>query len=141
VLRLGIGSFGNLSSAAVVAASSFSMSLVDPSPFLEKVNKIFYGALVRKDAVSKQTDAVVYVEPRMPKNYSIQPSLKPEARTNREMSGNDKWIITSRIQTLGDSIDTDAVSIHIFPNSPSHSLTCNSSHQPNTSSNAIQTKP
>lgn len=112
MLIVGIGSFGNISSAAVVAASSFSMSLVDPSPFLEKFNKSLYEALTRKDTMSRQADdAVTYIEPRIPKPQPNQQSLKTNAPLHETTPGDNEWIISSEIQTLGDFIDTDAVSI------------------------------
>lgn len=111
MLIVSIGSFGNLSSAAVVAASSFSMSLVDPSPFLEKVDRSLYKSLTRKNTISKQADAVVYVEPSVPKQQPSQQPLKAGAGVDQQTPGNHTWIISSRIQTLGDFIDTDAVSI------------------------------
>lgn len=87
------------------------MSLVDPSPFLDKVDRSLYKTRTRKDTVSKQTSAVVYVEPRIPETQPTQASPNPKVRTNRETPVYSKWIISSKVQALGDFIDTDAVSI------------------------------
>ncbi|BCR90990.1 aconitase family protein [Aspergillus chevalieri] len=107
--RMGKGSFGNISSAAVVAASSFSMSLVDPSPFLEKVNRSIYKALTRKDTMSRQTDAVLYVEPSILQQSPSQQSVKTDLPMHDTIPGSNEWMITSRVQALGDFIDTDAL--------------------------------
>lgn len=88
------------------------MSLVDPSPFLEKVDKSLYKALTRKDVMTKESDdAVVYIEPQIPQHRPTQPSPKTSACMDVEPSSKNEWILSSKIQTLGDFIDTDAVSI------------------------------
>lgn len=42
---MGKGSIANLASAAVVAASSFSMTVTDPTPYLAKVDQARYDQL------------------------------------------------------------------------------------------------
>ncbi|KAI9933285.1 hypothetical protein MW887_007758 [Aspergillus wentii] len=81
--RMGRGSFGNISSAAVVAASSFTMSLVDPGPSLEKIS-------ARSTSTTQAGDNLLNM------------------KTNESDQETD-WIISSKVQTLGDFIDTDAL--------------------------------
>ncbi|PWY79618.1 aconitase family protein [Aspergillus heteromorphus CBS 117.55] len=111
--RMGKGSFGNLSSAAVVAASSFSMSLTDPSSFLTKIDKARYYLLTRKTNPQDRTSqpAILYTEPQI----HTQPEREPEPESSNPTpvppptSTPETWTITSKVHNLGDFIDTDAL--------------------------------
>src|SRR5699024_6724697 len=103
------GSFGNISSAAVVAATSFSMTLTDPSIFLKKVDREVYWALTQKGP-QKQINlaGVIYTEPQI--LMRRQDEKRVERSSNkRQRSDKTQWIISSKVQNIGDFIDTDAV--------------------------------
>ncbi|RJE19173.1 Aconitase family [Aspergillus sclerotialis] len=107
--RMGKGSFGNISSAAVVAASSFTMTLTNPTPFLQKVDKEVYKVLTRKNPSQKQRElsGLIYTEPQIstrcdgPGHVGIS--------NNSQAIVTPEWIISSKVQNIGDFIDTDAI--------------------------------
>ncbi|KAL2802454.1 hypothetical protein BJX63DRAFT_426062 [Aspergillus granulosus] len=99
--RMGKGSFGHLSSAVVCAASSFSMSVTDPRPFLQELDE----ELLKRCNTSrmKRTNAdVVYTEPALQRP-------EPPKQIPRSMPRAEFSVIKSRIARLGDFIDTDAL--------------------------------
>ncbi|KIW24169.1 uncharacterized protein PV07_09899 [Cladophialophora immunda] len=119
--RMGKGAFGHVTSAMVCAASSFSMSITSPADFLSELDMDFfkrYRPLPEVDMVP-----IEYVEPDLssssagPTNSSSATTttlpLLPDAEDQppRKL---DK--ITSKVVTLGDFIDTDALA-------PGHTLT------------------
>ncbi|OAP59168.1 hypothetical protein AYL99_06466 [Fonsecaea erecta] len=115
--RMGKGAFGHITSAMVCAASSFSMSITSPADFLRDLDMDFfqrYRPLPEADMVS-----VEYVEPELSGSRDAQtknksssspltttecPPQDTDAEPQRKL---DK--ITSKIVTLGDFIDTDAL--------------------------------
>lgn len=61
--------------------------------------------------MSRQTDAVLYVEPSILQQSPSQQSVKTDLPMHDTIPGSNEWMITSRVQALGDFIDTDAVRI------------------------------
>ncbi|RFU25686.1 hypothetical protein B7463_g10652, partial [Scytalidium lignicola] len=126
--RMGPGSFANITSAATVASSSFGMRLTDPRPFLEKIDQ---GLFKRYTKYFEQSSLgpVDYVEPslglakrplaesKLSKPDSV---IKPDSQQGNGMSV--PLIVNSKIITLGDFIDTDAMA-------PSHYLVENLSDE------------
>jgi hypothetical protein len=107
-----LGAFGHVTSAIVCAASSFSMSITSPAEFLRDLDVEFfrrYRSLPDTDLVP-----VEYVEP----DLSSRPErTKSAAAVTQELDdSDDKRLrkldkIRSKVVTLGDFIDTDAVSL------------------------------
>ena len=89
------GSFGNICSAATVAASSFNMRVTDPQPFLDKIDHDKLAMMFRQRPAS----TVRYSEPKKGKDV-----------VDAQSGVNFDRIITGRIRMLGDFVDTDAVS-------------------------------
>lgn len=110
-----LGSFGHLSSAVVCAASSFSMSVVDPRPILLELD---YEVLKQYKGGSSQmvVAEIDYTEPIFKKSKPTKQSIhfnvedKLENRAPREIARPRLPLIKSRIARLGEFIDTDAVS-------------------------------
>lgn len=105
--RMGKGVLGHITAATVVAASSFSMTVTDPAPFLAQIDFEFYQ---RYKSIPKESlKPVIFVEPHVgplkrettvksPNISILQEELKPMEP------------IHSKVVVLGDFIDTDAVS-------------------------------
>ncbi|KAG3118747.1 putative aconitate hydratase [Phytophthora idaei] len=117
--RMGKGSIGNLSSAAVVAASSFDMEVVNPLPYLDKINKEDfdrYRNWVEPDASTpspaKTTKSYTVVEPNPvlasgDDDASVQQAKEQAAVAELEAALPLKF--SGKVQKFGDNIDTDAV--------------------------------
>ncbi|GES65506.1 aconitase family protein [Aspergillus terreus] len=113
--RMGKGSFGNLASAATVAASSFEMALNDPGVLLDQIDLERWHSLrgiSAECAEWRHTDGPTYVEPssysagEMHNTAPSNPSSEPPDLSSAGEGGN---VMTGRIQRLGDFIDTDAL--------------------------------
>ncbi|KIW73234.1 hypothetical protein PV04_01368 [Phialophora macrospora] len=108
--RMGKGAFGHVTSAIVCAASSFSMSITSPAEFLKDLDvELFnrYRSLPDTDLAP-----VEYVEPdlssRPERTRSTAAVIQdPDDSDEKRLRRLDK--IRSKIVTLGDFIDTDAL--------------------------------
>ena len=114
-----VGSFGNICSAATVAASSFSMSLTDPRPFLAEIDPQGYITLLKscqklqkpKQAGTppEKSTKVQYVEP----NIAYGPPNKDfsgTATSGETVEGSPvSAVVNGKAYALGDFVDTDAV--------------------------------
>ncbi|KAL4874970.1 hypothetical protein BJY04DRAFT_233131 [Aspergillus karnatakaensis] len=110
--RMGKGSFGHLSSAVVCAASSFTMRVTDPRPFLEDIDQDhFLDYKARGLRSTCITSEVPYVEPRFPSPPSAcqTPSVNGEGQPPQAISRPELPVIKSKIARLGSFIDTDAL--------------------------------
>ncbi|KIX93949.1 uncharacterized protein Z520_10286 [Fonsecaea multimorphosa CBS 102226] len=106
--RMGPGSIANITSAATVAISSFSMSLQSPTDILGKIDMAEFDAMRRYGAQ----------EPRESPGY-VEPELLPTVRTKTDAdllpSAEEKpppslpESIRGRVQRFGDNVDTDSI--------------------------------
>lgn len=104
--RMGTGVIGHITSAAVVAASSFSMTVTDPAPFLTQIDMEAYQ---RHKVVPKESFIpAIYMEPHV---GPLELHGNPERRNIPALDEEAKPIerIQSKVVVLGDFIDTDAV--------------------------------
>lgn len=85
------------------------MTLVDPAPFLQKVDRDLYGALTRKHRTQTQIDlsGVLYTEPQILMHQAGDSRADSSYRT--PAVDESEWIISSKVQNIGNFIDTDAV--------------------------------
>ncbi|KAB8360661.1 hypothetical protein FH972_024399 [Carpinus fangiana] len=109
--RMGMGSIGHVTSAIVCAASAFSMSITDTAPFLKELDEDFLRRY--KSIRDTATQPVQYVEPK-PNLHSEIKSLRSEASqtftpTVPASGEHTTDLIESKVVTLGDFIDTDAL--------------------------------
>jgi homoaconitase/3-isopropylmalate dehydratase large subunit/3-isopropylmalate dehydratase small subunit len=110
--RMGVGSFGHLSSAMVCAASSFSMTITGLEEFLNEIDVKFFHHY--KGVKGMNPRPVQYVEPKPQPDAPAEINGIPSTDTttaNDDASENEntQTTITSKIVTLGDFIDTDAL--------------------------------
>ncbi|CAI5720576.1 unnamed protein product [Hyaloperonospora brassicae] len=115
--RMGRGSIGNISSAAVVAASSFDMRVVDPQPYLDQLSREDfdrYRKWVAPDASTsaESTTAYTVAEPQPvlatgDDDESTQQATEQAAVAELEAALPPKF--SGKVQRFGDNIDTDAV--------------------------------
>lgn len=106
--RMGKGSFGNLASAATVAASSFKMEITDPRPLLAKISR---SELQNYLQLVEVVDPVEIHEPHP--DMSAVPS-SALVQTSEDVSGSSSMpfqfpLIRGGIQRFGDNVDTDAI--------------------------------
>lgn len=106
--RMGTGSIGNITSAAVVAASSFGMTLTDPSSLIKEINQHIFDDY-KQGAVAQELANVEYVEPQVGEALEELDSNLQQSVEEQEVKEAPS-LIRSQIITLGDFIDTDAVS-------------------------------
>ncbi|MCJ1229307.1 hypothetical protein MMC12_005972 [Toensbergia leucococca] len=113
--RMGKGSFANIASAATVAASSFNMEITDPRTFLAEVDmKLYDEYRARSDNTSRTVSRVEdqppieYVEPNM--NRQSEDQISPATHSTKEApKALSQDPIKSKVVTLGEFIDTDAL--------------------------------
>lgn len=109
-----IGALGNITSATVVAASSFSMTLTDPRPLLQEIDSASYKSFLPHHDQG-DLPAPDYVEPSLgPRNGNIKTD-KPKSEQSAEppkpdLAATGDGCIKSKVIRLGDFVDTDAVS-------------------------------
>lgn len=113
--RMGKGAFGHLSSAMVCAASSFSLTITGLDEFLPDIDVAFFQHY-KGETASHVPPQVTYVEPKPHEDEGSRGEHIEEPTT----SSNDAPTVNaapikSKIITLGDFIDTDALS-------PGHTL-------------------
>ncbi len=111
-----LGSFGNICSAATVAASSFSMTLTDPRPFLAEVDHELYNSLLKTCQKPRKTKQAAISTEHAPSLQFLEPHIShglpsqmASATTTPENSP-AAAVIKSKAYALGDFVDTDAVS-------------------------------
>ncbi|KAF4317851.1 hypothetical protein JM18_007277 [Phytophthora kernoviae] len=103
--RMGRGSIANLASAITVAASSFTMEVTDPRPFLKLIDVEKFNS-----AVPKYPSVPITISepaPELPVASTEEGgNADAEAAAGLEtFSGS----IKGRVQVFGDNIDTDAI--------------------------------
>lgn len=112
--RMGNGSFGHLSSAVVCAALSFSMTVINPASLLENLDYDFYDAY-RGFSSSKPRSVpkpVEYMEPNLERQDHKSRTSTPLSAyglSTDEAKKRSLGVVRSRVITLGDFIDTDAL--------------------------------
>lgn len=99
--RMGRGSIANLASAITVAASSFSMEVTDPTPYLKLIDEAKFHMLVPRGA-----SADIKISEPVPE---IATSSVDDSEGSSEGLATFKSQIKGRAQVFGDNIDTDAI--------------------------------
>lgn len=106
--RMGKGSFGNITCAAVVAASSFSMKVTDPRPLLELLD------VDRWERLTGNTTANIAVSPDIDEpmpELSSSPTAASTLDTVATSVGairpeGSPRVITSKVQRFDENVDT-----------------------------------
>lgn len=114
-----IGSFGNICSAATVAASSFSMSLTDPRPFLAEIDPQSYSTFLKRcqkpqkpkqaGTPPEESPEVRYVEPNIAHGSPNKDFSGPATSSETAESSPVSAVVKGKAYALGDFVDTDAV--------------------------------
>lgn len=114
-----IGSFGNICSAATVAASSFSMSLTDPRPFLAEIDPQSYSTLLKRcqkpqkpkqaGTLPEESSEVQYVEPNIAYGAPCKDFSGTATSDEIAESSPVSAVVKGKAYALGDFVDTDAV--------------------------------
>jgi aconitase B len=110
--RMGKGAFGHVTAAIVCAASAFSMTITDPAELMRDIDTAFFESY--RQTSDQISASVEYVEPDLTsipaKGREDGPPIEKLNVADEPQQGLGK--ITSKIVTLGDLIDTDAVGPH-----------------------------
>jgi 3-isopropylmalate dehydratase small subunit len=113
--RMGPGAIGSISSAVTVAASSFDMTITDPITLLDdidvgRLHNILGGERVQGSIPVQYAEPGARADPGREDTAPTESVPVTEPRS-AEISdpGPGRTIITGRVQTLGDFIDTDAL--------------------------------
>lgn len=104
--RMGPGSIGNVTSAAAVAASSFTMEVRDPIPLLSRIDSGKYQSLFG------QGQAVPKISPtfREPTTrLQIATAIKSQRRSPEIACVPVGDVIKAKVQRFGNNVDTDAI--------------------------------
>ncbi|TMW55737.1 hypothetical protein Poli38472_010619 [Pythium oligandrum] len=102
--RMGKGSIANLASAITVAASSFSMEVTDPTPFLQYIDvEKFHRVVPRAERLP-----ITISEPSPELPVAGEESADTESDTGASTDSIPDQI-KGRAQVFGDNIDTDAI--------------------------------
>ncbi|PVH77349.1 hypothetical protein DL98DRAFT_573776 [Cadophora sp. DSE1049] len=109
--RMGKGSFAYITSAATVAASSFTMQATDPSKLLADIDMAKYKKIVKAWTTEVMLDPDI-VEPN-PKLLQVGEHSSPIVEAVRSEGTSEpsssKGVVKSKIQRFGKNVDTDAV--------------------------------
>jgi len=97
--RMGEGSLAWLASGATVAASAVSMTITDPRPYLAKIDRARFDALLNRS--SRPAPEVRTSEPTL--------DVAPAHVAATGGSPDAPWSVRGGIQKFGDNIDTDAI--------------------------------
>ncbi|KAJ2722242.1 hypothetical protein GGI07_003449 [Coemansia sp. Benny D115] len=115
--RMGPGSIANLSSAATVAASSFSMKVTNPRELLDLIDRKRYAKML--DYWMDKSESITITEPN-----PVLEETRGETIASRNTDGADASseepagsaepvdksnLITGKVQRFDDNIDTDAI--------------------------------
>jgi homoaconitate hydratase len=100
--RMGKGSIANLASAITVAASSFTMEVTDPTPFLALIDTAKFHELVPRGA-----SAQFAVSEPVPELATTSSDADKDSAS--EALATFQSQIKGRAQVFGDNIDTDAI--------------------------------
>ncbi len=97
--RMGAGSKAWLATAATVAASSATLEVSDPRPWLDQVDQARYAAILGRESATVPEVRVTEAEPVSP----------PVASEGGEASEGGGATVAGRVHAFGDHIDTDAM--------------------------------
>jgi 3-isopropylmalate dehydratase small subunit len=99
--RMGKGSIGNLASACTVAASSFSMQIIDPRKYINDIDQVLYYNLTQPS----QLRPIQISEP----NPEIAMDIVGDEEESTKINKNEQEIIRGLPQIFGDDVDTDMI--------------------------------
>jgi homoaconitate hydratase len=100
-----LGSIANITSASTVAVSSFSMTLQDPQPIIERIDLNEYDKMRAywKDEIMHEP---IFDEPHPPSIVEHQATQETTSEPRLSMLPD---IITGGVQRFGDNVDTDSI--------------------------------
>lgn len=99
--RMGKGSLAWLASASTVAASSLDLAVADPRPWLDRIDRDRYWAMLGREPLSRPPE--VSVDEPVPSGVR---QAKGDAKAQSDAA---EAPISSKVQRFGDHIDTDAI--------------------------------
>ncbi|EXK25128.1 hypothetical protein FOMG_18185 [Fusarium oxysporum f. sp. melonis 26406] len=105
--RMGKGSFGNITCAAAVAASSFDMVVTDPKFLLDQLESAKLERLVSGGRSSGPQPVLKISEPRPEMSSNSVPVLLSSSES--DVGATTPRIIRSKVQRFGQNVDTDAI--------------------------------
>lgn len=106
--RMGKGSFGNITCAAVVAASSFGMKVTDPRPLLAKLDLERYRRLTKAGRPSISIAPVIdEPDPELSSHAEVSSSIDEVVQLGASLGGGQaSRLIRSTVQRFDENVDT-----------------------------------
>ncbi|KAK4940303.1 hypothetical protein LTR10_019519 [Elasticomyces elasticus] len=109
--RMGKGAFGHVTTAIVCAASSFSLTITSPAEFLKNIDLEFFNRYSPLTGMSYAP--IEYVEPDLTSKpdrvVELATATVADISIGKEQQQKKLEKISSKVVTLGDFIDTDAL--------------------------------
>ncbi|KAG5655553.1 hypothetical protein KAF25_003890, partial [Fusarium avenaceum] len=105
--KMGKGSFGNITCAAAVAASSFDMVVTDPRFLLDQLDSAKLERLVSGGRSSGPQPVLRISEPRPEMSSNSVPVLLSSSKS--DVGATTPRTIRSKVQRFGENVDTDAI--------------------------------
>ncbi|KAK7229988.1 hypothetical protein V2G26_002158 [Clonostachys chloroleuca] len=109
--RMGKGSFGNITCAAAVAASSFDMVVTDPKELLAQLDRKRLEGLVKGFRASSEGVILTISEPEPEAALNTVPKIfdEPSGADDAASQFQPSMLVRSKVQRFGENVDTDAI--------------------------------
>ncbi|CAH0018776.1 unnamed protein product [Clonostachys rhizophaga] len=109
--RMGKGSFGNITCAAAVAASSFDMVVTDPKELLAQLDRERLEGLVKGFRASGEGVTLAISEPEPEAALNTVPKIfdEPSGADDAASQFQPSMLVRSKVQRFGENVDTDAI--------------------------------
>ncbi|NUN48801.1 MAG: 3-isopropylmalate dehydratase [Candidatus Brocadiae bacterium] len=98
--RMGEGSLAWLASGPTVAASAVSMKIADPRPYLAKIDRARYAALLQRDGAGAAIEV---------RASDLKLDVVPAHAAATGGAPDQPWSVRGQVQVFPDNIDTDAI--------------------------------
>uniref|UniRef100_A0A8H7KB12 Isopropylmalate dehydrogenase-like domain-containing protein n=1 Tax=Bionectria ochroleuca TaxID=29856 RepID=A0A8H7KB12_BIOOC len=109
--RMGKGSFGNITCAAAVAASSFDMVVADPKELLAQLDRERLEGLVKRFRANGEGVTLTISEPEPEAALHTVPKIfdEPSGADDAASQFQPSMLVRSKVQRFGENVDTDAI--------------------------------
>ncbi|OJJ64186.1 hypothetical protein ASPSYDRAFT_139400 [Aspergillus sydowii CBS 593.65] len=107
--RMGKGSFGNITCAAAVAASSFTMEVADPKSLLDRLDKKRLAKMISSWKASSSVRITPEIHEPEPEIGDCSEAVSSMLDGTRERPMQKSRIVRSKVQRFAENVDTDAI--------------------------------
>ncbi len=104
--RMGKGSFGNITCAAAVAASSFTMEVTDPKSLLDRLDKKRFAKMISSWKASSSVRITPEIHEPEPEIGDCSEAVSSMLDGTRERPMQKSRIVRSKVQRFAENVDT-----------------------------------